>query len=88
MRVHSSGPLLAGDVEVAPEIEQRALPNGVSDALGVDEAMGEVRLSVFGSPGLGAPHEHTVHDSGWTRYSATPPIRLWHYIEFSQIPII
>ena len=52
-------PLCLGDVEVAPEIEQGALTDGASDALGVDEAMGEVGLSVLGPPGLGAPHEHT-----------------------------
>ncbi len=32
-------PVCLGDVEVAPEIEQGALTDGVSDALGVDKAM-------------------------------------------------
>ena len=40
---------------MAAEIEQRALTNGAPDALGVDEAMGVVGLSVLGPPGLGAP---------------------------------
>ena len=57
-------PLRLGDVEVAPEIEQGALPDGVSDALGVHQPMGEVGLSVLGPPGLGAPNEHDAHDSG------------------------
>ena len=47
-------PLCLGNVEVASEIEQGALADGVVDALGVDEAMREVGLSVFGPPGLGA----------------------------------
>ena len=57
-------PLRLGDVEVAPEIEQGALPDGVSDALGVHQAMGEVGLSVLGPPGLGAANEHDAYDSG------------------------
>ena len=57
-------PLHLGDVEVAPEIEQGALPHGVSDALGVHQAMGEVGFAVLGPPGLGAPNEHDAHDSG------------------------
>ena len=79
-------PLCPGDVEVAPEIEQRALTDGVSDALGVDEAMGEVGLSVLGAAGLGAPNEHTPHDSGWTCSSETRPMRLWHCIVRDQTP--
>ena len=81
-------PLYPGDVKVSSEIEQRALTDGASDALGVDEAMGVVGLSVLGPPGLGAPNEHTGHDSGWTRYSATMPTRLWHYIERNQTPTL
>ena len=42
---------------MSSEVEQRALPEGVSDAFGVDEAMGVVGLSVFGPPGLGAPQD-------------------------------
>ena len=51
-------PLCLGDVEVAPEIEQGALTDGSSDALGVNQAMGAVGLSVLGPPSLGAPNEH------------------------------
>ena len=57
-------PLGLGDVEVAPEVEQCALPDGVSDALVVDEPMGEVGLSVLCAPCLGAANEHAAHDSG------------------------
>ena len=47
--------------------------DGVSDAFGVDEAMGVVGLSIFGPPTLGAPREHTGHDSRRTRHSAPRP---------------
>ena len=70
---------------MASEIEQGALADGVADALGVDEAMREVGLSVFGPPGLGAPNEHTptiagarlskqypLYDYGTTFRSAKP----------------
>ena len=57
-------PLGLGDVEVSPEIEQGALADGVSDALVVDEPMGEVGLSVVRAPCLGAANEHGAHDSG------------------------
>ena len=57
-------PLGLGDVEVAPEIEQGALADGVSDALGVHQAMGEVGFSVLGPAGLCASNEHAAHDSG------------------------
>ena len=57
-------PLGLGDVEVAPEIEQCALPDGVSDALVVNEPMGEVGLSVVRTPCLCAANEHGAHDSG------------------------
>ena len=39
-------PLGLGDVEVPPEIEPGALTDGVSDALGLHQTMGEVGLSV------------------------------------------
>ena len=39
MRVHSSGPVCLGNVEVAPEVEQRALAHGVAEAFGVDQAV-------------------------------------------------
>ena len=58
MREHNSGHCAWEMFEVASEIEQGALADGVVDALGVDEAMREVGLSVFGPPGLGAPNEH------------------------------
>ena len=51
-------PLGLWDVEVASEIEQGALPDGFSDALGVDQAMDEVGPAVFGTPCLGAANEH------------------------------
>ena len=57
-------PLGLGDVEMAPEIEQGALPDGVADALAMDEPMGEVGLSVVCAPCLCASNEHDVHDSG------------------------
>ena len=57
-------PLRLGNVEVASEIEQGALSDGVADALGAHEAMREVGLSVFGPPGLRAPNEHTPTIAG------------------------
>ena len=70
MRVHNSGHCAWGMSKVAAEIEQGALAHGLSDALGVDQAMGEVGLSVLGPPGLGAPNEHDAHDSGRTCFRA------------------
>ena len=80
-------PLRLVNVEVASEIEQGALADGVADALGVDQAMREVGLSVFGPPGLGAPNEHGAHDSGCTSPKVMPTLRLWHYIQLRQ-PLI
>ena len=68
MREAEQRPLRLGNVEVASEIEQGALADGVADALGVDEAMREVGLSVFGPPGLGTPNEHAPTIAG-----ARPP---------------
>ena len=81
-------PLRVGDVEVAPEIEQGALPHGVSDALGVHQAMGEVGFAVLGPPGLGAPNEHDAHDSGRAAPESTHSVKLWHYIEYHQNPFL
>ncbi len=81
-------PLRVGDVEVAPEIEQGALPHGVSDALGVHQAMGEVGFAVLGPPGLGAPNEHDAHDSGRAVPESTHSVKLWHYIEHHQNPFL
>ena len=57
-------PLRLRNVEVASEIQQGALADGVADAFGVDEAMREVGLSVFGPPGLGTPNEHAPTIAG------------------------
>ena len=57
-------PVCLGDVEMAAEIELGALADSVSDALGMDEAMGEVGLSVLRASGLCAPHEHTTTIAG------------------------
>ena len=46
-------PVRLGDVEVASEVEQGALADGVAEAFGADQTMGEVGLSVVGAAGLG-----------------------------------
>ena len=46
-------PFRVGDVEVASEVEEGALSDGVSDALCVNEPMGEVGLSVPRCAGSG-----------------------------------
>ena len=74
MREQSSGHWGLGNVEVASEIEQGALADGVADALGVDEAMREVGLSVFGPPRLCAPNEHAPTIAG-----ARSPKQCHHY---------
>ena len=81
-------PLGLWGVEVAPEIEQGALPDGVSDALGVHQPMGEVGLPVLGPPGLGAANEHDVHDSGGNLPESTLLQKLWHYIARHQNPFL
>ena len=81
-------PLRLGNVEVASEIEQGALADGVADALGVDEAMREVGLSVGGPPGLGAANEHTPTIAGARPQKQQPLTRLWHYIQYRQHPIL
>ena len=60
-------PVRLGDVEVASEVEQGALADGVAEAFGADQTMGEVGLSVDGAAGLGAPNEHGKDDSRWRR---------------------
>ena len=77
-------PLRLGNVEVASEIEQGALADGVADALGVDEAMREVGLSVGGPPGLGAANEHTPTIAGARPQKQQQLTRLWHYIQYRQ----
>ena len=81
-------PLCLGDVEVAPEIEQGALTDGIFDALGVDQAMREVGLSVLGPPGLGAPNEHAPTIAGACLLGQYKYIRLWHYINHRHIAIL
>ena len=61
-------PFCVGDVEVAAEVEEGALADGFSDALGVNEPMGEVGLSGLGAASLGAPDEHGVTIRGRGTY--------------------
>ena len=64
-------PLGLGDVEMAPEIEQSALSDGVSDALVVDEPMCEVGLSVVCALCLSAANEHGAQGNrGWRSASS------------------
>ncbi|MDE0512700.1 MAG: hypothetical protein OXI88_13030, partial [Gammaproteobacteria bacterium] len=61
-----NGPVLAGDVEVATEIEQRALTHFPADALGAHQTVGVIGLAGGGGAGFGAADEHT--DEGYQGY--------------------
>ena len=53
MREQSSGHWAWGMSKWRPRLSRGALADGGADALGVDESMREVGLSVRGPPGLG-----------------------------------
>ena len=55
--VAEGAPVVLLDGEMAAEVEERALADLVADALGADEAEGEVGHAVAGA---GAAHEHTL----------------------------
>ena len=57
-------PLRLGDVEMSSEVEKVALADGVSDALGVHEAMGAIGLTGPGTSSLGAPDKHGARIAG------------------------
>ena len=79
------GPVLAGDVEVATEIEQRALTHFLPVALGAHEAVGVIGRAGGGRAGFGAPDEHRGGGyRGW-RGESTRKYILWHYIALPSL---
>ena len=78
------GPVVAGDGEVASEVEQGLLADLARDAMGANQAVGEVGLTGWGAAGLGAADEHGRDGNRGGRGGQAPIIRLWHYIRSSD----
>ena len=75
---------MAGDREVASEVEEGLLTDLAGDAVGADQAMGEVGLTGGSGAGLGATDEHGRDRNRGRRGGQAHPIRLWHYIKVPQ----
>ena len=78
-------PVVALDLEMAAEVEQGALADLVTDALGADEAEGEVLLAITGA-GASATDEHTPREHGAGGKSSISVI-LWYYISNLEKPL-
>jgi len=72
--------VLTGDREVSTEVEEGLLADLATDAMGADEAVGEVGLSGMEAAGLGASDEHGRDATRGERGGQAHPIQLWHYI--------
>ena len=79
-------PAFAVDVEVAAEVEQRALADAGAVALGAHQAVGVVDGAVGGAC-PGASDEHGADDSGGGRPHQHLFFILWHYIRPPAMPI-
>ena len=78
------GPVLTGDGEVAAEVEEGLLADLAGEAVGADEAKGEVSLAGGEAAGLGASDEHGRDPNRERRGGQDPPIRLWHYTHLPE----
>jgi len=80
-------PVLARHTEVAPEVEQRALAHALADALGGDQAVGEV-VSAIAAAGACAANEHGRECGAAARARQGKDHFLWHYIRQPASPTL
>lgn len=69
---------------MAAEVEKGLLADLAGEAMGADEAVGEVGLAGMKTAGLGTADEYGRDRRRGRRGGQAPSIRLWHYIQSSH----
>lgn len=74
------GPMRLGQIEVAAQVEQGGLLDGVAHSGAVHQAVGHIGLARDAIAGLGAANEHAGDVARKTERRAVRIKSLWHYI--------